>query len=55
MILLASLGVASAQPAASLVLLNGKIWTVNEAQPRAEAVACLGSRIVAVGSNGEIR
>jgi len=51
----ASLGVAGAQPAASLVLLNGKIWRVNEAQPRAEAVACLGSRIVAVGPNGEIR
>ena len=54
-LLFASLRVAGAQPAASLVLLNGKIWTVNEAQPRAEAVACLGSRIVAVGSNGEIR
>ena len=46
---------AAAQPAASLVLLNGKIWTVNDRQPRAEAVACLGSRIVAVGSNDEIR
>jgi predicted amidohydrolase YtcJ len=55
MLLLASLGMANAQPAASLVLLNGKIWTVNEAQARAEAVACLGNRIVAVGSNGEIR
>jgi predicted amidohydrolase YtcJ len=55
MILMASLSVAGAQPAASLVLLNGKIWTVNDRQPRAEAVACLGSRIVAVGSNGEIR
>ena len=55
MLLLASLRVAGAQPAASLVLLNGKIWTVNDRQPRAEAVACLGSRIVAVGSNGEIR
>lgn len=55
MLLLASLRTAGAQPSASLVLLNGKIWTVNEAQPRAEAVACLGSRIVAVGSNGEIR
>jgi predicted amidohydrolase YtcJ len=52
---IAGLGVAAAQPAASLVLLNGKIWTVNAAQPRADAVACLGSRIVAVGSNGEIR
>jgi len=55
MLLFASLGSASAQPAASLVLLNGKVWTVNEAQPRAEAVACLGGRIVAVGSNDEIR
>jgi hypothetical protein len=55
MLLLAGLRVAAAQPAASLVLLNGKIWTVNDAQPRAQAVACLGSRIVAVGSNDEIR
>jgi predicted amidohydrolase YtcJ len=52
---MAGLGIADAQPSASLVLLNGKIWTVNDRQPRAEAVACLGSRIVAVGSNGEIR
>jgi len=55
MLLMAGLGTADAQPSASLVLLNGKIWTVNDAQPRAEAVACLGGRIVAVGSNGEIR
>ena len=55
MLLFASFGTTSAQPAASLALLNGKIWTVNDRQPRAEAVACLGSRIVAVGSNGEIR
>jgi predicted amidohydrolase YtcJ len=55
MLLLAGLRVAAAQPAASLVLLNGKIWTVNHAQPLAQAVACLGSRIVAVGSNDEVR
>lgn len=55
MLLVAGLRMAGAQPSASLVLLNGKIWTVNDAQPLAEAVACLGSRIVAVGSNGEIR
>lgn len=54
MLLMASVGVASAQPAASLVLLDGKIWTVNAAQPRAEAIACLGHRIVAVGSNDEV-
>ena len=55
MLLMAGLRVAGAQPAASLVLLNGRIWTVNDRQPRAEAVACLGSRIVAVGSSAEIR
>jgi len=52
---MAGMHIADAQPAASLALVNGKIWTVNEAQPRAEAVACVGSRIVAVGSNADIR
>jgi predicted amidohydrolase YtcJ len=46
---------AFAQSLADLVLLNGKIWTVNDKQPEAEAVACLGDRIVAVGSTKEIR
>jgi predicted amidohydrolase YtcJ len=55
MLLMASFQTAGAQPAASLVLLNGRIWTVNDAQPRAEAVACLGNRIVAVGRSDEIR
>ncbi len=45
----------SAQSYADLILTNGKIWTVNSAQPQAEAVACIGSRIVAVGSAAEIR
>lgn len=55
MLLLAGLEIAHAQPTASLVLVNGKVWTVNAAQPRAEAVACMGNRIVAVGSSDEIR
>lgn len=46
---------ASAQPAADLLLVNGKIWTVNPAQPLAEAVACAGGRILAVGANAEVR
>lgn len=45
----------TAQPAATLVLLDGRIWTVNPAQPEAEAVACVGSHIVAVGSSADIR
>lgn len=54
MFLLAALS-AAAQPAADLVLLNGKIWTVNPAQPQAEAVAVRAGRIAAVGSTAEIR
>lgn len=44
-----------AQSFADLILTNGKIWTVNNAQPQAEAIACIGSRIVAVGSASEIQ
>jgi predicted amidohydrolase YtcJ len=36
-----------------LVLANGNIYTVNEKQPKAEAIAVKGDRIVFVGSNGE--
>jgi predicted amidohydrolase YtcJ len=38
---------------ADLVLQNGNIYTVNDRQPRAEAVAVKGDRIVFVGSNRE--
>ena len=38
---------------ADLVLKNGNIYTVNDRQPRAEAVAVKGDRIVFVGSNRE--
>lgn len=46
---------AFAQINADLVLLNGKIWTVNEKQPEAEAIAVLGHRIIAVGTTKDIR
>jgi predicted amidohydrolase YtcJ len=36
---------------ADTVFSNGNIYTVNETQPRAEAIAVRGSRIVFVGSN----
>ncbi len=39
---------------ADLVLRGGKVVTVNDAQPEAEAVAVNGARIVAVGSDEEI-
>src|SRR5271157_737253 len=44
----------AAQPYADLILTNGKIWTVDAAQPRAEAVASVGGRIAAVGAAAEI-
>lgn len=47
--------ISFSQVPADLVLLNGKIWTVNEKQPQAEAVACLGNRIIAVGTSKEVR
>ncbi len=36
---------------ADIVLRNGSIWTVNEQQPEAEALAIVGDRIVYVGTN----
>lgn len=43
------------QATADLVLLNGKIWTVNEQQPEVEAIAIAGGRIVAIGASAEVR
>jgi hypothetical protein len=39
---------------ADLILQNGKIYTVNEAQPWAEAIAIKNGQIVFVGANSEI-
>jgi predicted amidohydrolase YtcJ len=40
---------------ADLAIVNAKVWTVDAKAPKAEAVAVFGTRIVAVGSNTEIR
>ncbi|MEA1887107.1 MAG: amidohydrolase [Bacteroidota bacterium] len=40
---------------ADLVILNGKVVTIDENNPSAEAVAVMGDRIVAVGKNSKIR
>lgn len=42
-------------PAADLVLLNGRVRTGNRAQPWAEAIASRGERIIAVGSNNDVK
>ena len=44
---------SSARP--NLVLVNGRVWTADPTRPSAEAVAIAGSRIVAVGTNTDIR
>jgi predicted amidohydrolase YtcJ len=41
-------------PAADLIIRHARIWTVNPAQPQAEAVAVLDGRITAVGSDAAV-
>jgi len=42
---------AQERPAADLIVTNAKIYTVDKNQPKAEAVAVLGERIVGVGTS----
>jgi predicted amidohydrolase YtcJ len=56
LIILVALQTPSINPnTPDLALVNGKIWTVNDRQPEAQAVACRNGRIIAVGTNDEIR
>ena len=48
----AASGTLKAEPAET-VFINGNIYTVNDRQPRAEAVAARDGRIIFVGSNAE--
>lgn len=47
-------GALNQQDTATLVLRNGKIITVDDRQPQAQAIAVKGDKILAVGSNAEI-
>jgi predicted amidohydrolase YtcJ len=49
------LGCAGGHETADLILVNGRIVTVDADMPEAEAVAIRGDRIVAVGTTAEIR
>jgi len=42
-------------PAADLIITNAKVWTSDKSHPTAQAVAVLGDRVVAVGSNSQIQ
>ena len=55
---LAAVGLASwsqAQRPAEMILVNGNVITVDDAQPRAQAVAIADGRILAVGTDAEVR
>ena len=51
LVLLGFMPSASNPAAADLILINGNIYTVNEKQPHAEAIAIKGDRLIFVGSN----
>ena len=46
---------AESVPAATLAILNARVWTGNASQPWAQAVAVSGERILAVGTDEDIR
>jgi len=54
-VMLGFCGRLSAQSTADMVVLDAKIWTVDPQNPQAEALASQGERLLAVGSNREIR
>jgi predicted amidohydrolase YtcJ len=45
---------AQSHPTADLIITKAKVWTVDKSNPTAQAVALLGDRIVAVGSNSDV-
>lgn len=44
----------SAQKKASLIIINAKVITLNDASPQAQAIAINGDKITAVGTNAQI-
>ena len=52
---LKALGKNAMQSSVELILINGRIWTGNPAQPWAESIATRGERILAVGSTTDIK
>lgn len=54
LLLAGGLSFAQSHPAADLIIRNAKIWTADTTHPEAEAVAAIGDRIAAVGTNQEV-
>jgi predicted amidohydrolase YtcJ len=53
--LLVPAAVISQRLTVDLIIVNANVHTLDSAKPQAEAVAVMGNKIVAVGSNAEIR
>jgi hypothetical protein len=53
-IVLAINALAQSKATADLIIVNAKVWTVDKAYPTAQAVAVLGDRIIAVGSDADV-
>ena len=54
MIMAALTANAESKPSATLIVTNAAVYTVDKQHPKAEAVAVIGERIVAVGSRADI-
>jgi predicted amidohydrolase YtcJ len=52
---LLALALVAAPPSANLVLVNGRIYTVDDARPRVSALAVKGGRIAFAGSDAEAK
>lgn len=55
MSLLFTMTAVAQEQLADVAFINAKIWTVDARKPEAEAVAVLGGKILAVGTNAEIK
>jgi hypothetical protein len=55
LLLLSPLIVLTRQQSAEIAFVNAKVWTVDAQKPEAQAVAVSGGRILAVGSDAEIK
>ncbi|HUF03161.1 MAG TPA: amidohydrolase [Aridibacter sp.] len=53
-LLLLTAGLNATQLTADLILHNGSVWTVDDQNPRAEAVAVRGEKIIRVGSDEDV-
>jgi predicted amidohydrolase YtcJ len=54
MTMISVLALSQTRPAADLIITNGKLYTVDKTRPRAEALAVIGDRIIAVGFASDI-